>query len=207
MPSGGRADAPSTAGTTDSDTENVRAAFTAMGGRPLRCSSAPADHGRAAGVPEGGSAPPGRYEGTLPGFDRVARAPFGSEPRTGHHPDASRLAPGCPGHHLRALARPGGQDENRSRLPDGRLVGGERASSFDARACLRLRPRGGRPLVDREPGLSRRAGEADRHGRVQLGPGLWPTDLLRFLAPTHLAPRALCSTPRYVALRSLGQPD
>jgi hypothetical protein len=67
-------DAPSTAGTADSETENVREAFTAMGGRPLRCSSRPADHGKAAGVPDGGAAPPGRYEGTLPPVSIVSLA-------------------------------------------------------------------------------------------------------------------------------------
>jgi hypothetical protein len=60
-------DAPSTAGTADPAAESVRAAFAAMGGRPLHCSSRPASHGGAArGAPDGGAAPPGRFRGTLP---------------------------------------------------------------------------------------------------------------------------------------------
>jgi hypothetical protein len=67
-------DVPSTAEATDPEAENVREAFTAMGGRPLRCSARPAKQGQAAGVPDGGSAPAGRYRGALPPVSIVSLA-------------------------------------------------------------------------------------------------------------------------------------
>jgi hypothetical protein len=67
-------DVPPTTQPTDPEAGNVREAFTAMGGRPLHCSARPAEHGKTAGVPEGSSAPAGRYQGALPPISIVSLA-------------------------------------------------------------------------------------------------------------------------------------